>query len=274
MAAAADGQQSGVMKSIPSLAVLAVACAAASAHAAGGLILLGAPPPTSYSLSVGPALDGYPEAPGSDRTKLLPLPGVDFYSSTGGFVSTDIGVGWNFSKREDLQFGARLWPILARNDDHSQQRGLQPIGNRLGKGLYLNYAPWPFLILQSNVLAGSAYHGDGVQAEAGATLGTRLGDSTVLGLTLGGTWANGPHMRSYFGVTSQESAAGSLPVYTPASGWLDTHIEISAETRFSEHWKLSGQLIEARLLGDAANSPVTLSRNQTTFSLTLWYQFK
>jgi outer membrane scaffolding protein for murein synthesis (MipA/OmpV family) len=81
-------------------------------------------------------------------------------------------------------------------------------------------------------------------------------------------------MRSYFGVTFQESAAGSLPVYTPGSGWLDANVELSAETRFSEHWTLSGQLIEARLLGDAGRSPVTLSRDQTTFSLTLWYQFK
>jgi outer membrane scaffolding protein for murein synthesis (MipA/OmpV family) len=262
------------MKSLSFVAALVLTGAAATAHAAGGLILLGAPPKENYTLSVGATLDGYPEAPGSNHTKLLPLPGIDFYSSLGGFVSTDIGVGWNFSKREDLQFGVRLWPILARNDDQSQQRGLQPIGNRLGKALYLNYAPWPFLILQSNLLAGSAYHGDGVQAEAGATLGTRLGDSTLVGLTLGGTWANGPHMRSYFGVTPQESAGGGLPVYTPGAGWLDGNIEVNAETRFDEHWKLSGQIIQARLVGDAGSSPVTLSRNQTTFSLTIWYQFK
>jgi MipA family protein len=262
------------MKSISSFAPLVLALAASSADAAGGLLLIGAPPKESYSLAVGPALDGTPEAPGSDRTRLLPLPGVDFYSSLGGFVSTDYGVGWNFSKRDDLQFGVRLWPVLARDDDVSKQRGLQPIGNRLGKGVFLNYAPWPFLILQSGVLAGSAYHGDGVQAEAGATLGTRLGEATLIGLTLGGTWANSAYMRSYFGVTPEESAAGGLPVYTPGSGWLDANLQLNAETRFSEHWKLSGQLIAARLVGDAGASPVTLSKQQTTFSVTLWYEFK
>jgi outer membrane protein len=262
------------MTSISAVAAFVLALAASSADAAGGLVLIDAPPKESYSLSIGPALDGYPQAPGSDRTKLLPLPGIDFYSSLGGFVSTDIGAGWNFSQRDDLQFGVRLWPILGRDDDASVQRGLQPIGKRLGKGLFLNYEPWPFLILQSNVLAGSAYHGDGVQAEAGATLGARFGEATLVGLTLAATWANSPYMRSYFGVTAEESAAGGLPVYTPASGWLDANLELSVETRFSEHWKLSGQLIGARLLGEAQRSPVTLSREQTLFSLTLWYQFK
>ncbi|WP_143044780.1 hypothetical protein [Variovorax sp. YR216] len=39
-------------------------------------------------------------------------------------------------------------------------------------------------------------------------------------------------------------------------------------------WKLSGQWLVARLIGDAAQSPVTLSRTQNTFTLTLWYQVR
>jgi outer membrane scaffolding protein for murein synthesis (MipA/OmpV family) len=46
------------------------------------------------------------------------------------------------------------------------------------------------------------------------------------------------------------------------------------EMQISERWKLSGQLVGARLVGDAGRSPVAQSRNQTTFSLTLWYQLK
>ncbi len=244
------------------------------AHALGGLIPIGAPPKEGFTLATGPALAGYPEAPGSDRTKTLPLVGVDFQSASGAFVSTEIGAGWNFSKREDLQFGARLWPVFGRNDDRSRARGLDDIGNRLGVGLFLNYEPWEFLVLQSSLLAGSGSDRDGAQFEAGATIGAPLGDAVLLGLTLGTTWANGAYMRSYFGVTPAASAASGLPVFTPGAGRSDVNTSLNAEVRIDPRWKLSGQWLVARLIGDAGRSPVTLSRTQNTFSLTLWYQLK
>jgi outer membrane scaffolding protein for murein synthesis (MipA/OmpV family) len=155
---------------------LALLFSTLNAHALGGLILIDAPPKDGYTLAVGPALAGYPEAPGSDRTKVLPLVGVDFESASGGFISTDIGAGWNFSKREDLQFGARLWPVFGRDDDRSRARGLDDVGNRLGLGLFLNYEPWQFLVLQSSLLTGSGSDRNGTQFETGATIAAPLGD--------------------------------------------------------------------------------------------------
>jgi outer membrane scaffolding protein for murein synthesis (MipA/OmpV family) len=240
------------------------------AEAAGNLILIDAPPQQGYTLAIGPALVGQPEAPGSSGTKVTPIPGIDFYSSLGAFASTDDGLGWNFSRRQDLQLGVRLWPVFGRDDDRSRRRGLHDIGTRLGKGGFLNYAPWEFLALQTSVLAGSGDRGDGVQAEAGAT----VGEAALLGLTLGTTWANGPHLRSYYGVTPAESAAGGLPVCTPAAGWQDLNLALNGELRIDSRWKLSGQVLAARLVGDAKRSPVATSHEQTTFSLTLWYELR
>jgi outer membrane protein len=255
-------------------AALLLSAFAGRAEALGGLILIDKPPAQDYSLSIGPGVAGYPESPGSSHTKVVPIPGVDFYWSLGAFASTDIGLGWNLSRRKDLQFGVRLWPVFGRDDERSQQLGLSDVGTRLGKGLFLNYAPLRFLILQSSVLAGSAYKGDGVQVEAGATVGAPIGGRALLGVTLGGTWANGPYLRSYYGVTPEESAVGGLPVYTPGAGWSDVNLQLVGEMQISERWKLSGQLVGAHLVGDAGRSPVVQSRNQTTFSLTLWYQLK
>jgi outer membrane scaffolding protein for murein synthesis (MipA/OmpV family) len=245
-----------------------------SARAAGDLILIDKPPEDGYTLSIGPSVIGYPEAPGSGRTKVAAIPGLDFYSSWGVFASTDIGLGVDFSRRDDLHYGLRLWPVLGRDDARSRQRGLQDIGTRIGKGGFLNYAPWEFLILQSSVLAGSGDAGDGVQVEAGATVGAPLGSRTLVGLTLGGSWANGAHLRSYYGVNAAASARGGLPVYEPSSGWKDLSLALTQETKLGERWKVSGQLLGARLLGAARNSPVTESRYETTFSLTLWHQLE
>jgi hypothetical protein len=126
-------------------AALLLSALAGRAEAFGGLILIDKPPAQDYSLSIGPGVAGYPESPGSSRTKVVPIPGVDFYWSLGAFASTDIGLGWNFSRREDLQFGVRLWPVFDRDDKCSQQLGLSNVGTRLGKGLFLNYAPLRFL---------------------------------------------------------------------------------------------------------------------------------
>jgi outer membrane scaffolding protein for murein synthesis (MipA/OmpV family) len=256
------------------LIALAIAFPTLNAHALGGLILIDAPPKEGYTLAAGPALAGYPEAPGSGRTKVLPLVGVDFESATGGFISTEIGAGWNFSRREDLQFGARLWPVFGRNDDRSRARGLDDVGNRIGLGLFLNYEPWQFLVLQSSLLTGSGTDRNGTQFEAGATLGAPVGDSALLAMTLGTTWSNSAYLRSYFGVTPAESAAGSLPAFAPGAGRSDVNVSLNAEVRIDPRWKLTGQWLVARLIGDAGRSPVTSSRTQNTFLVTLWYQLK
>lgn len=256
------------------LPLLALLFPILNAHALGGLILIDAPPKEGYTLAIGPALAGYPEAPGSGRTKVLPIAGVDFESATGGFISTDIGAGWNFSKREDLQFGARLWPVFGRNDDRSRAHGLDDVGNRLGLGLFLNYEPWEFLVLQSSLLTGSGSNRSGTQFETGATVGAPLGDSALVGLTLGTTWSNGAYLRSYFGVTPAESSAGSLPVFAPGNGWSDVNVSLNAELRIDPRWRLTGQWLVARLIGEAGRSPVTSSRIQNAFLVTLWYQLK
>jgi outer membrane protein len=105
-------------------------------------------------------------------------------------------------------------------------------------------------------------------------VGAPLGDHTLVGLTLGRTWANAPFMRSYYGVSDSESAQGGLPVYAPGAGWKDVSLALTGETTLTDRWKLSGQVLEARLTGGASSSPVSESRHEKRFSLTLWYEIR
>jgi len=98
--------------------------------------------------------------------------------------------------------------VLARSGRPSRRDVLPDLGPRLGKDAFLTYAPWPFLILQSDLLAGSTAHGDGIQAEVGATAGVPVGKRAIVEATVGATWSNDPYMRSYFGVTPRESDIG------------------------------------------------------------------
>ncbi len=245
-----------------------------SANAFGNLILIDAPPAEDYSLSVGPGVVGFRQFPGARHLRVVPVPGMDLYLHNGAFASTDNGVGWNFSRRDDVQVGLRLLPVFGRSGKASRRMGLSDIGTRVGKDGFLTFAPWPFLILQSDLLTVSVPGGEGVQAEVGATTGAPLGERALVGATVGVTWSNGPYARSYFGVTPRESARGGLPVYAPGPGWSDASLRLSGELQIDERWRLSGEVVGARLIGGAGRSPVVQSRNQSSFSLTLWYRFR
>lgn len=256
------------------IVALLLSSACGTADAFGGLIVIDSPPTEGYSLSVGPGVTGFRDRRGRKDTKIVPVPGVDFYSSAGGFASTDVGLGWNFSRREDTQFGLRFWPSFERSRTTSDRPDHSDTRTRIAKGAFLNFAPWPFLILQSNLLAGYATSVDRIQAELGATAGVPLGDRGLVGVTLGTTWSNGPYMNSSFGVSQRESRRSGMPLYSPGSGWSDINLHLSGEFQFAERWRVSGEVIKARLIGGAGHSPTVASRNLGSFALTIWYRLK
>lgn len=263
------------LAALTALAATAGLLPAPPACAQGGLILLDAPPHQAYRLSIGPTLLAFPRDPGSSQTQALLIPGLDFYTRQGLFVSTDNGVGWNLSQRDDLQWGLRLWPQLGRARNALGHPGLPGVGDRLQKGLFANFAPLSYVLLQSSLLTGAGQGGDGVVGELGATVGLPFGQpDNTFALSVGATWANGPYRQSYFGITPAMAQASGLPAWHVGAGWQDLNIGLVGEVPLNKRWTLSGQLSSARLLGAAAASPLTQSRDQSTLSLTLWYSIK
>ena len=247
--------------------------AGTAAQAYGGLILIDERPVDHDRFALGPAVLAFPEHAGASRYTVWLIPGIDYYSTRGGFVSTDNGVGWNFSSRADLQAGVRLWPQFGRGDSPKGLPGLPGVPDRLGKGLFLNFAPLEALILQSSLMYGTGRDGDGLMAEIGATSGLPLGNAT-LAVTFGGSWANRAYRQSFYGVSAADAAASALPAWNVGEGWQDVNVSLSLDMPIDARWKLSGQLLVARLLGAALDSPITMSRTLGTLSLTLWYRFR
>jgi outer membrane protein len=64
-----------------------------------------------------------------------------------------------------------------------------------------------------------------------------------------------------------------LPAFSPDAGIKDAHIEIGAEVLLSDRWLLRAGGRYARLLGDAADSPVIETENQFSGTLGLGYRF-
>jgi outer membrane scaffolding protein for murein synthesis (MipA/OmpV family) len=250
--------------------VLLAAAAALPAGAAGTLLLIEAPPKAD-SFALGASTWVLPRYSGARSSRTLLLPGFDSYLSNGLFFSTDTGVGWNLSRVPDWQVGLRLWPQFGRRRADVPP-GIDPVGDRLQAQAFANWAALPVLLLQSAASRGAGRDHRGAQLEVGATSGLPLGGD-LLGIGLAATWANRSFRQTYAGITSAESAASGLPVYAPGAGWQDVNLAFSYEHRFSPGWRVSGQAIVARLVGDSAHSPLTAQRTQTLGSLTLWHDF-
>jgi outer membrane scaffolding protein for murein synthesis (MipA/OmpV family) len=69
--------------------------------------------------------------------------------------------------------------------------------------------------------------------------------------------ADGRWMRNYFGVDAVQSAASGYPVFEPGSGLRDVSAFGSVRHELSERWLLLGGVSVSRLLGAAADSPLT-----------------
>jgi outer membrane scaffolding protein for murein synthesis (MipA/OmpV family) len=256
---------------------LILAFAATTTHAAGSLLLLDAPP-AQASWSGGLSVRGWARAPGSARQREALLPAVDYESPSGAFAATDTGLGWNLAPQlldgeaaRTWQFGGRIWPQSGRSRRESPP-GIDRLGSRLITQLFANAQVLPELLLQSGLSWGSGRHHNGDQLELGATSGIPIG-SELLAISLATTYANAAHLRGSFGIGPGEAQASGLPAFRPHSGWQDWSVALSAEHKFSPDWSINGQWLQTRLIRQAAASPLTHSRDQPAFILSLWHKF-
>lgn len=104
--------------------------------------------------------------------------------------------------------------------------------------------------------------GGGSTVDAGIAWEQRVGQRSAwtIGTTL--TWADGRYMRSYHGITPAASAINGLPVYQPGGGLRDVALGTTLRTEFGSMWSgfVGGGV--GRVLGPAADSPLTRSAGQ------------
>jgi outer membrane scaffolding protein for murein synthesis (MipA/OmpV family) len=74
---------------------------------------------------------------------------------------------------------------------------------------------------------------------------------------VGTMWANTHNLRTFFGVDDTQSSRSGLPLFSPDHGLASVRVFVSASYEFRPHWLLGSQLYANRLLGDAADSPIT-----------------
>jgi MipA family protein len=252
---------------------LALAAGTAQSQAFDAVRLYGAAPGKNGGV-VGAAVLSGAAYPGSDqrRTQFLPL--LDYQWANGWFAGVSNGVGINLSGDPQLQYGVRLTADLGRKEKRDTAlRGMGDVDARLEGGGFFNYVSPSGLFATSSLRAGSGDDGKGIVLDLGAGYGRMLAPRWRVAGGAALSVANAEHLQSYFGVNAGQSVLSGYPVYTPGSGVRDARANLALTYSFDPRTSLTMALSVKRMLGDAADSPLTRKRDAASGVVALTYGF-
>lgn len=235
---------------------------------------------------LGASVNHGPDHAGSRRseTSLAPVWALHWgrWRISGGGGSALMGFGaavYGAGASADLFSNERLRVGLSlrgdggrRSKDAELTQGLPDVRRTLRGRLFASYALAPDWQLSA------ALSQDLLGREGGMTLGLDLG--WRLHNSPRGEWtasaglaaANGRHLRSYFGVTPQGSLAAGLPEYRPGAGLRDIHAGLGYTRALGPRWIVFASAGVSRLLGPAADSPLSQRPSSVNLGLGLAYR--
>ncbi|WP_316676719.1 MipA/OmpV family protein [uncultured Tolumonas sp.] len=247
--------------------------------------------PSGWHIMAGITAGRAPRYPGSDevRRSCSPFATFDYKGivGLGGARSVDgYGLYLRPVHTEKLTLGVLV--VQAETRKESDARALAGMGDRRSCLFGGVEAMLDLGVVQTSLelLKGArdrAGWTGALEVERSFPLTERLG----LQLAATGVWGNAEHEAWAFGVTGEQAArrqalraAGSsdlsareaLP-YEPSGGFSEAKLGATLNWSLGPRWVASGSLGYSRLLGDAADSPLTRRRSGTSASVALLYKF-
>jgi len=230
--------------------------------------------PSDWSVAVGPSIYVAPKYPGAKSSFVFPWidqeieykhryfsKGMDFLGAY--LVNDDTWqVGGNF------QFD----PTWRHAHDDARLNGLGNVNATVRAKAFAQYTV-SFLTLSTDAEQDILGNRQGLIANADVYASAPLG-RWLFSLGTGVSWTNGQYMRTFFGVDGSQSSASGLPVFATHAGVRDIHFNAIVTCKLDDRWTANGSLTVARLRGDAADSPITQRRQQTTAMASLTYRFR
>jgi outer membrane protein len=214
------------------------------------------------------------EYPGSDERRTRPLPLVDYLWRNGWFAGTSNGIGYNFSSRSTLDAGLRVTFDFGREESSSARlRGLGDIDPAAEIGAFVNVMPLPGFALTSSVRYGAGYDNKGLIADFGAVYSLQPVAGWRIGLGIAGSVVNDEYMQDYFGITAAQAARSGYAPYTPKGGLRDLRSNLSVTHTLTPRWSVTAAASVSRLLGDAADSPLSIKDTSVNGVVAVSYAF-
>lgn len=272
------------------LTPLAVTCTAASASAqtpsplaewqySSGIQLqrLFEPKIPTWQVEVGLGSQFAPAAPGLGRYRIQAGPGIDIRYKDRFFLSTGEGLGVNLFSFRHISIGSAISYDLGRSPhvDGEALSGLGTIHPAPELKIFATTVPSrsvPLTIridVRKQLGASFGYIGD-----VGAYMpmpGSSKTFAWFLGPTV--TLADARYMNTYFGVSHTQANSSKYHYYHAHGGFRSAGIGLTAIYFVTRHIIINVNAAYDHLLGSAAESPITQTKNEGALSLSAMYQF-
>ncbi|PLW75051.1 MipA/OmpV family protein [Cohaesibacter celericrescens] len=235
-----------------------------------------------------------PKYQGSKKFSATPLPYVDVVWKDTLFLNPMKGLGANIFSSNGFKFGAAASYDFGRKekDSRTELAGMGKIKGGVTATGFLDY-DLGFVKASSSLtkyFAGSK----GVTADFGlktfVPLSVLMGgempqggpDKSVPGhgftepaLSLGvsAQWADKDYMQDYFGVTAAQSATSGYATHKASAGFKSVSAQAGLYVPVTEHVIIGSTVTYRRLVGDAAESPLSKRDNQVSGMIFTTYKF-
>jgi len=218
-----------------------------------------------------------PVSDGMARYRVQPGPVIDVRFMDEAFLSIGEGIGANLITFSHVRVGAAITYDLGRpiSADAAHLYGLNKIGPAAETKVFADYALAKGFPVTLRV---------DIRRQFGATNGW-IGDfgayTPLPGSSTSFAWFAGPtvtvadqrYMNEYFGVEQYQVKASGYRHYVGEAGLKSAGLGVSAAWLITPHWIVNASGAVNRLLGSAAESPITENKDQAVISLSALYKF-
>ena len=253
----------------------------------------------NWTVTLGAGAIYGPKYEGSAESSVSPVPFVEINWNDTIFLSPGDGLGVNLYQNKGFVVGTSVGYDGGRqeSDSRSELRGLGDIDAGVSTSGFLSYE-YKFIKAETKVthVFGGA---DGTTVDLGLQTfiplapllketpffigtGPIFGSSSTnkdgpggpaLLLGVSTTWADENYMDGYFGVSSQQSANSGLTDFDASAGFKSVTGDATLVVPLTDHINLGTNVGYTRLIGDAADSPITRDTNQFNAGLFATYTF-
>ncbi|WBU62918.1 MipA/OmpV family protein [Paracoccus aerodenitrificans] len=210
----------------------------------------------SVSLDVGLGAAVKPTYPGSDETDVVPwfiLRNLEINDSTG-------------REQQGFSFAPNLGYIGERDeDDDDRLLGLDDIDPAYEVGVRVSYHSGP---MRSYLTLRKGFGGhEGLTGEFGTEYRIDASDRLTLWAGLEAGYGDDEFNDTYFGISATDASFSDYSEYSPGGGINSASAKLEARYDLTPKTALLGEVKYTRIIGDAADSPITLDEDQPSVRL-------
>lgn len=214
-----------------------------------------------------------PEYIGAEDTIWAVAPAGQFTFDRGQFLLQANYLTLDLITKDSWSLGPAGLLRFGRSDvENAQVDALPDIDLTVELGLHGGYTWNPEDLRRRGGVGGSILFDvggvhDGYLVSANIRQWLPVGRFSALGIAVGATYGSDDYTDTFFGIDADGAADSGLPIFPARGGGRDVRVAAVYVQPVSDRWAVGAGFLYARLLGDAADSPVALARDQVYFGI-------